>query len=211
MNITDILSKIAKNETLTDDERKFASEYDPQKAANDVAAAARRKADEDNKKLKTDFEELRAKLDKAAEEKNAGMSENEKLVHELTTLKESVTALTQSKEAAEKKAAATIRSQTIRDAAKSAGIVLAPKTVNEKLFHQILEQTLSEVDVANPEQLKTALEGFKAENPGIILASGASGVGDTGNPATPKGVDGSEVSKMSDSERAKDLQKRGII
>jgi len=212
MNITDILKKVTQGEALTDEEKKFAAEFDPQKVVNDAAAAARRKAEEDAKKLKTDFDELKAKLEKAAEDKKAGMSENEKLAEELKTLRESITVLTKSKEEAEQKAAATLRSQTIRDAAKAAGIVIAPKTVNEKLFYKILENSLAEVDIANQEQLKAALDGFKAENPGIITAGGSGGSGGTGEPAGPVGVDGSSlVSKMSDAERAKDLEKRGII
>lgn len=216
MDIKKILAKVAKGEELTEAEKTFLSTYDPEKATNDAAAAARRKAEEELKRVQTKLDELTAESDavkkKAEEEKKNGMTESEKLTAQLKALADKVAAAEAKTAAAEAKAAATLRSQTIRDAAKAAGIVIAPKTVNEKLFYKILENSLAEVDIANQEQLEAALDSFKAENPGIITAGGSGGSGGTGEPAGPVGVDGrSLVSKMSDAERAKDLEKRGIL
>ena len=62
------------------------------------------------------------------------MTESEKLTAQLKALTDKVTAAEAKTVAAEAKANATLRSQTIRLRAKEAGIVLAPKTVNEDLF-----------------------------------------------------------------------------
>lgn len=189
MNLKDILAKIAKGEAITDAEKAFIESYDPIKATNDAAAAARRKAEEDAAKYKAELDKIKADAEEAAriaqDEKNKGMTENEKLTAQLKTLADSVSALTKGKEEAEAKAQATLRSQAIRDAAKKAGITLAPKTVDERLFFRILESTLEGVDVADAEKLNASLTEFKESNAGIILAPGAGGAGDLGNPGGP--------------------------
>ena len=218
MEIKDILAKVAKAEELTADEKKFVVSYDPQKVADDAAAAARRKESEASKKGQTEIDDLKAKLKVAEDEKKAiedakkaGATEAEKMAADMKALRDSVETLTKGKADAEAKATATARSQTIRDAAKAAGIILAPKTVSEKMFHGILEGTLSGVDIADKEALKTALEGFKSENLGVIAAPGAGSGVDNGEPDGAKGSNGKAVIEQSDDERVKDLKKSGIL
>lgn len=187
MNIKDILAKIKKGETLTEAEQAFLDAFDLEKLTNDAAAAARRKAEEDAKKLKQQVDELKAERDKAKADAEAkaqeGQTESQKLQSSIEALTKQVGELTKAKAEAEANAAKVARSQTIRDAAKAAGIVLAPKTVSEKLFFQMLEASLDGVDITNADLLKGALESFKTENPGIITAGGVSGSGlPTGQP-----------------------------
>lgn len=188
MDIKKILAKMAKGEELTAEEKTFVASYDPDKASNDVAAAARRKSEEELKKVQAKLDELTAETDaakkKAEQEKQTGMTEIEKLTATVKTLTDKVTASDAKVVEAEKKSAATVRSQTIRDKAKAAGITLAPKTVNEKLFFQMLEASVGDVDINDPAKLTEVLNSFKAENAGIISAGGAGGAGEQGNPAT---------------------------
>lgn len=215
MSIKDILAKAAKGETLNDEDKSALLAYDPDKAANDAAAAARRKADQDAADARAELKKLQDANEaarKAAEDAaKATQTEAQKREGEFKALQAQVTALTKAKEDAEAKNAAIARSQAIRDKAKAAGIALAPKTVSEKLFFQLLESSLSGVEVSDEEKMKAALESFKAENPGVIAAPGSGSGVDTGEPAGPVGLDGKPVEKMTAQEREADLKKRAII
>jgi hypothetical protein len=215
MTIKETLAKIAKGEALTDEEKSSLAAYDPEKAVNDAAAAARRKAEEQAAAFKKQLDEFQSSTAAQAaameEEKKAKMTEAQKREAFLADLQKKVEGLEKAKADAERQTKAIQRSQAIRDAAKAAGIALAPKTVSEKLFFQMLESTLDGVDVAQEEQLKAALEGFKAENAGVILAPGSGTGGDPGKPAGPVGLDGKPVEKMTAQERESDLKKRGIV
>lgn len=186
MNIKTILMKMAKGEDLTDAEKEFVQNYDPDKAANDAAAAARRKAEDKLNEVQTKLDKLQADADaakaKADEEKQNGMTEMEKLTARVEKLTEQLEASEAKAKEAETKTAATLRSQTIRDKAKAAGINLAPKTVNEKLFYQLLESSLKDVDINDEAKLTESLNAFKSENAGIISAGGSGGAGNVGYP-----------------------------
>lgn len=186
MTLKEILAKIAKGEELNEAEKKFLADYDPDKAVNDAAAAARRKAEAEKARLQTELDELKAANDaeKAAAEaaKSAKLTDAQRTEAKITQMSKEINELKAAKEEAEKASARLQRSQAIRDAAKAAGIALAPKTISEKLFFQMLEATVGEVDMADAEQLKTVLETFKNENPGVIAAPGA---GSGLNPGEP--------------------------
>jgi len=189
MTIKEIHAKLLKGESLTDAEKEFLKVYDPDKEKNDAAAAARRKAEEEAAAAKSETEKLKRQIEdaKKAEEdaKKSQMTEAQRRETEFAAMKQQLADLAKAKTEAETKAAATQRSQAIRDAAKAAGISLAPKTVSERLFFQMLENTLSGVDIADQTALAAALESFKSENPGIIAAPGSgSGV----NPGNPSGA-----------------------
>lgn len=215
MSIKDILAKAAKGETLNDEEKSALLAYDPDKAANDAAAAARRKADQDAADARTELKKLQDANEaarKATEDAaKATQTEAQKREGEFKALQAQVTALTKAKEDAEAKNTAIARSQAIRDKAKAAGIALAPKTVSEKLFFQMLEASLAGVEVSDEEKLNAALESFKAENAGVITAPGNGSGVEAGTPAGPVGLDGKAVEKMTAQEREADLKKRGIV
>jgi membrane protein involved in colicin uptake len=190
MTIKEVLAKVRKGEALTEEEKAILEAYDPEKTANDAAAAARRKAEADLEKAKADLAKIQTDLEtakKALDSKDAEkLTEAEKMTKEMENLKTQVKAITEAKAQAEAKTAATMRSQAIRDKAKAAGIALAPKTVSEGLFFQMLEATLSGVDVADEAAITAALDKFKAENPGVIVAPGKGSGVDGGNPAAGK-------------------------
>ena len=194
MKLKDIIAKASKGEALTDEEKKFLESYDPEKAANDAAAAARRSAEKERDDAKKELDKLKddaVAAKKAAEEKDdASKTEAEKLADEIKKLSGKVESLTKAKADAEAKAAAVQRSQGIRDAAKAAGITLAPKMMSEQLFFQMLETHLSGIDIADNAALTAALDAFKADNPGIIAAPGGGTGRAGGNPpgggGTPK-------------------------
>lgn len=187
MTIKEISAKILKGEQLTDAEKAFLQAYDPDKDKNDAAAAARRRAEEERDAAKAEADKLKKQIDdaKQAEEaaKQSQMTESQKRDAEFKKMQDQIAQLTKERDDNASKAAATQRSQSIRDAAKAAGIALAPKTVSEGLFYRMLETTLSGVDIANQTALTEALDKFKAENPGIITAPGNGSGVDTGKPS----------------------------
>ena len=192
MTLKEVLAKVAKGETLTDAEKAFLAGVDPEKERDEAAAAARRKAEGERDTLKAQLDKLTAdaaELKRQADEKAAaGMTESQKQTAALAALSAQVAALTKGKEEAEARVNQANRSQAIREKAKAAGIILAPKTVNEGLFNQLMEAHLAGVDVADETALKTALERFKAENAGIIQAPGSGAGFKPGEPGvTPSG------------------------
>jgi colicin import membrane protein len=211
MSIKEILAKVAKGEALTDEEKTALAAYDPDKALNDAAAAARRKAEQDAVEAKTKLKELQDAAEaakKATEDANkATQTEAQKREAEFKALQAQVTALTEAKKAAEAKNAATERSQAIREKAKAAGIALAPKTVSEKLFNQMLEAHLSGIEATDDDKLTAALESFKGENPGIIAAPGSGSGMNSGTPESKI----RQAEAQTAEQRASDLKKSGII
>jgi hypothetical protein len=191
MSIKDILAKVAKGEALTDQEKSDLAAYDPDKAANDAAAAARRKAEQEAGDAKAALKKLQDEADAAKKAQEdaakANLTEAQRKEAEFKALQAQVAELTKSKTEAETKAATAIRSQLIRDKAKAAGIVLAPKTVSEKLYFQLMEATLTGVDVSDETALAAALEKFKVDNPGVIAAPGSGSGVKTGDPSSPTG------------------------
>lgn len=177
MTLKEVFGKVAKGEPLTDAEKAFLAGVDPEKERDEAAAAARRKAEGERDTLKAQLDKLTAdaaEVKRLADEKAAaGMTESQKQTAALAALSAQVAALTKGKEDAEARVNQANRSQAIREKAKAAGIILAPKTVNEGLFNQLMEAHLAGVDVADETALKTALERFKAENAGIIQAPGS--------------------------------------
>jgi membrane protein involved in colicin uptake len=187
MTIKDILAKLQKGDSISDAEKEFLKTYDPDKDKNDAAAAARRKAEEERDTAKAEAEKLRKDADdakKAAEDASRQqMTDAQKREADFKVLQVEVAKLTKERDDSAAKATAATRSQAIRDAAKAAGIALAPKTVSETLFFRMLEETLSAVDVADAAALTAALDKFKSDNPGVIAAPGAGSGVVTGAPA----------------------------
>lgn len=191
MTIKEVLAKVRKGEALTDEEKAILDAYDPDKAANDAAAAARRKAEQDADVAKAALKKLQDEADaakKATEDASkANQTEAQRRDAEFKAMQAQVAELTKSKTEAETRATALNRSQSIRDKAKAAGIGLAPKTVSETLFFQMLEATLTGIDVSDEATLTAALEKFKTENPGVIAAPGSGSGVPTGSPASLTG------------------------
>lgn len=178
MKIGDIIKKMLAGETLTDEERAFAGKYDEQATVNAAAAEARRKAEAKAEEARAQLEALKAETGKTVAKKDA----------DYTALAERVKALETSKAEADAKLAKINRTATIKAAFEKAGIKAA-KGVSEAAFARLVEIATENVDVAQEESLKTAIEGFKAEYTGVIASEGASGTGRVTKPASVVAAD----------------------
>lgn len=185
MNIKELLIKLSKDEEFTDEEKNYLKTYDPEKAANDAAAAARRKAEEESAKTKTTIDELTAKIKELQEssqkKEEEKLTETQKLSKQVEALTKNLEQMKVEKEQAETARAKTLRSQLIRDTAKANGINPADK-INNKLFYDMLETALADINTEDETAFKTALETFKSENAGMIAGTGKIVPGSGGTP-----------------------------
>ena len=184
MNIKEILAKVAKGETLTDEEKAFLGGYDPQADIDKASAAARRKAEKER-------DDALAKAAKAAEDLEAAQTalNNPQKDDQLAKLAKEVEKLTKKNAEAEAKLKATARMEAIRAAAKANGAVAA-EGISAEIFDMLLDRAVGEVDVGDADALKGALEAFKSANPAMIADLGKGGVGGKGRPAGGAGATG---------------------
>lgn len=179
MNIKDILAKIAKGEALTDEEKSFAGGYDPQEAENAAAAKARRKAEGER-------DEWRKKAEAAsqlAEETAAKLKTPDEKDTELARLAKRLEKLEGVNKALEAEKAASIRTASIREAMKTAGITAA-KGVDPETLQELITSRLRDTDLEDEDAVKTVFDTFKKSNPSMIAAGGIGGVGVKGKPGS---------------------------
>ena len=138
MKLVEILAKIAKGETLNDEEKSFVGSYDPQKDIDAAASAARKKAEKEAADAKTALEKLQGEFDtfKAENDPAKGATELQKLTKRLEKLEAD-------KKAAEDKAVALERNAKVRALAKEAGMnghLSKPFNIKEviKTIHDVL-------------------------------------------------------------------------
>lgn len=176
MTIKDIIAKVLKGETLTDEEKTFAGSYDPQKDIDTAAGSARRKAEADAKTAKDALAALQAEFDayKADNDPAKGQTELAKLTKRMEKLEAD-------KKAAEDRAAAMERDSRVRALAKEAGINPA-KGVDSKTIDLLVDHIMKDVDLDDADAVKTAFDGFKTSNAGLIAAQGVGGAGVKGTP-----------------------------
>ena len=179
MKLTDILAKIAKGETLTDEEKTFAGSFDLQAELNSAASASRKKAEKERDDFKAlaeqitqEFEEYKTQNDPA---KNQG--ENAKLLARIEKLEAA-------KKAAEDKVAQTERTAKVRALAKEAGIVAA-KGVDASTLDLLVDNLMGSIDLDDADAVKAAFDGFKGKNAGLIAAETTGGAGQKGAPGAP--------------------------
>jgi len=180
MNIQEILAKVVKGETLTDEEKNFLGGYDPQKEIDTASAAARRKAEKEAKDALAKAEAAAAALKELQEKATDPTKDNE-----LAKLQKQVAKLEALNAAAEAKNKAHARLDAIRTAAKENGVVAA-EGVNGAVFERLLDLTIGDTDVADADALKTVLDQFKQENPAMIAASVKGGLNTKGLPSGGK-------------------------
>lgn len=177
MNIKDILAKVAKGETLTDEEKSALAAYDPQAEIDKASAAARRKAEKERDDYKAQAEKSAADLAAAIE-----AQKNPEKDTQLAKLAREVEKLTKKNAEQEAQLKATARMDAIRAAAKANGAVAA-EGISAEIFDMLLDRAVGEVDVKDEDALKGALEAFKSANPAMIADLGKGGVGVKGRPA----------------------------
>lgn len=177
MSIKDILAKVAKGETLTDEEKSALGAYDPQAEIDKASAAARRKAEKERDDFKAQAEKSAADLAVAIE-----AQKNPEKDTQLARLAKEVEKLTKKNAEAEAKLKATARMEAIRAAAKANGAVSA-EGISAETFDMLLDRAVGDVDVGDEDALKGALEAFKTANPAMIADLGRGGIGPKGRPA----------------------------
>ena len=176
MNIKDVIAKALKGEKLTEEERTFAGSYDPQRDIDTAAGSARRKAEADAKTAKDALDTLRAEYDAYRE-----ANDPEKVrarIEELTRNAERIEAETRD---IETHIAELTRQARIRSLAQDAHLAPA-KDVDGATFDLLVDHVLHDVDLEDAGAVKTAFDGFKASNAGLIAAQGIGGVGVKGTP-----------------------------
>lgn len=206
MNIKDILAKLAKGETITDAEKAFALEYDPDKSANSAAAAARKAAEKERDALKAKLAELEAALEDAG---SAGKSEVEQLKAQVTKLTKAVETATANATKAEGEKRALVRGTKLDRILGTLKFVDGLDTTLPRLALERALADLKDEDLDNEDAVKPIIEGFTAKNKAILLDQSGGGAG---TPPKDGGRGGSgasvEASKQSDQQRAAHLRKQ---
>ncbi len=174
MTIKELMAKVAKGETLTDEEKAFAGQYDPQKDIDAAAGAARKKAEQERDGFKTKVEELTAQLAEAQKSGTASDATIKKLQKDVADLMKA------NKESADR-LAAQARADAIRKAVSEAKIVCA-KGISQSLFDNAVSAAFEGVDMTNADVVKATLDKFKGDNPAMIGVDGVGGVGTQGKP-----------------------------
>lgn len=215
MKITELTAKLLKGEQLTEDEKKFLGEFDPDKAVNEAAAAARRKAEADAKKLMDELEALKAEKSKAEEdaekERQKGMTEAQKLAAQIAQLTKSVEDISKAKAESDKQAAALARKQKIAQI-REANKIAFVDGVDPELAGGAFAAAFDGLDTLDDEAaVKQRLSAFQSKNKALIFDASGHGAGQDGRPAPAKGLNGKAVDQMTATERKQDLKQRGII
>lgn len=183
MTIKDILAKLAKGETLTEAETQFLGQYDPDKAANDAAAAARRKAEEAQQKAEKERDELKAKIEdlqkKVEDASSAGKTDQEKQSQLVKTLSDQVQALTKRLETADKEKAQLTRNQTLDVIRQNAGVHFVDG-VDEGAMAGLFRgefEGLTDEQLADETVVKGVVDKFAERFKGVIRDSSGHGGG----------------------------------
>ena len=184
MKLADILAKVAKGEALNEEEKKFVTEYDEQKNLDAAAANARKKAEKEAKDAKEALEKLQGEFDdfKTQNDPSKKQTELDKALARIAKLE-------QANKDKEAQLAAQTRSAKIRSLAKEAGINPA-KGVSSETIDLLVDNLLAKVDIEDADAVKTAFDGFKTANAGLIAANTVGGAGNKGTPAGPSAYTG---------------------
>jgi multidrug efflux pump subunit AcrA (membrane-fusion protein) len=208
MDIKAILAKAAKGETLTDEERTLLASYDPDKAANSAAAAARKKAEAELKEARDKVTELEQQISEAGSE---GKTELEKLQKQVEKLTKSLA----DKDAAIAKAEAE-RKKGIRDGkiGKIAAGMKLMEGVDPDLVRMALDRAFAEVaddDLDVAEKTAPIIDGFVGKNKALIVGDKGGGSGTPPKDGAGGGSGSSDPMKMTAEQRQAELKKKGII
>lgn len=193
MNIKELLAKIKKEgyDKLTDDEKAFVDQYDPQKEIDTASAAARRKAEDKAKELQSKLDaankslaETSEKLATAEKERDEAKGGSSK---ELDALSKKIAKLEAVNAENESKLKANARKEAINAAAKAAGLNAADG-VSADIFARMIDLAVGETDPSDADAMKEVFDKFKADNPAMIKAEVKGG-------ANVKGQQGADMFK----------------
>jgi len=215
MNIAEIVAKLRKGDTLSDEEQAFADSYDERKALDAASAAGRKKAEERQaaaEKERDDTKTRLAELEKQVEEAaNAGKSDTEKIQADLdkalkrnTEAEATVATLREEKRISD-------RNHAISGLRRKSGIkfidgidVSLVESGFAKAFASIGDDELADEAVTTP-----LVEAFKTTNKGLILDDSGGGAGTNPHDGTDKNkpTSGKPIDQLSADERADQLRK----
>jgi len=203
MNIKELLAKVLKGEALTDEEKAALAAFDPDKAANGAAAAARKAAEKERDTLKAQLDELQAKLDEAG---NAGKSEVEQLKAQVAKLTKAVETAQAAATKAESDRKALLRGTKLDRIVGGLkfvdGIdVSLPRLALERALADLKDEELDNADLVQP-----IVSGFMEKNKAILLDQSGGGAGTPPKDRAGAGGGSSDPAKMSDAERVKKLR-----
>lgn len=178
MKLADILAKVTKGESLTDDEKKFVAEYDEQKNLDTAAANARKKAEKEAKDAKDALERLQGEFDAYKTQNDPTQKQTE-----LDKALQRIAKLEQANKDKDAKIAADARAARVRSLAKEAGINPA-KGVSSDTIDLLVDNLMAKIDLDDADAVKTAFDGFKTANAGLIAANTVGGIGQKGQPVS---------------------------
>lgn len=208
MNIKELLAKALKGEALTDEEKAALAAFDPDKAANGAAAAARKAAEKERDTLKAQLDELQAKLDEAG---NAGKSEVEQLKAQVAKLTKAVETAQAAATKAESDRKALLRGTKLD---RIVGGLKFVDGIDVSLPRLALERALADLkdeDLENADLVQPIVSGFMEKNKAILLDQSGGGAGTPPKDRAGVAPGSSDPMKMTATERLTDLKKRGIL
>ncbi len=211
MQIKDILAKVTKGETLTDEEKQALAGFDPDAVVNSAAAAARKKAESDAAKAAQEAADLKAKLDaamaKLTEAEGKGKTDLQKLQEQVATLSRQV-------ETANAEKAKLVRQQKLDDVIRSSGLQFV-KEVDGSIMRSALVKEfegLPDDALADAEKVTPILNTFRARNKAVILDTSGHGAGGPAHtPGSGAEDRAKEIEQMTPEQRRADMKKRGIL
>jgi hypothetical protein len=211
MSIKDVLAKVAAGEALTDEDKAIVKGFDPDKVANDSAAAARRKAEAAAAEARAEAEALKA--EKAEQEaaraaaQEGKQTEAQKQAKALEAMQKEVAAIKKERDEAKQVSARMARQQTLAEIRQAHGLVFTDK-VRPAIANTAWASTFDDIsDLSDAEAVKERVAQFRAENPGLIVDNSGHGTGEGG-----KGAAGSVNNKpVNMAERKKQMQEAGLI
>jgi hypothetical protein len=186
MNLKEILAKLAKGEALTDAEKDFLAKFDPQKAIDDAAAAARRKSETDAKAAKDEADAARRERDdlkaQAEEAANKGKPEidrlkadNEKLKAKIVELEKTVATLSGERQAL-------TRDAKLTKIIQGSGLDFVQKVDRDAMIGILKNRfgDLKDDELEDATKTKPILDAFRSANEAVIADT--SGHGSGGDP-----------------------------
>lgn len=203
MNIKELLAKALRGEALTDEEKAALAAFDPDKAVNGAAAAARKAAEKERDTLKAQLDELQAKLDEAG---NAGKSEVEQLKAQVAKLTKAVETAQAAATKAESDRKALLRGTKLD---RIVGGLKFVDGIDVSLPRLALERALADLkdeDLDNADLVQPIVSGFMEKNKAILLDQSGGGAGTPPKDRAGAGGGSSDPAKMSDAERVKKLR-----
>jgi multidrug efflux pump subunit AcrA (membrane-fusion protein) len=208
MNLKELLRKMIAGEVLTDEEKQFVENYDP----DSIAAAARRKAVSEAEQLKNELkalmEEQEASKLEVESTKAEKLTATQKLEKQMSELKEQIAQINQAKADAEAAAKKLVKNHNINKIRQSKGINWITG-IDEEIVEGAFAKVFDDLDDFDNEEIVNArVAKFVEKNKALITDKSGHGTGQGASPAAVKVKDNKEISIE---ERAKNMKEKGLI